>query len=52
MKLKIRTTAKMAMFDWNEYRKQILSGVREIGKLSPDTVKGYTALGRRKNRAS
>jgi len=35
----------MAMFDWNEYRKQILSRVGEIGKLSPDTVKGYTALG-------
>lgn len=35
----------MAMFDWNEYRKQILSRVGEIGKLSPDTVRGYTALG-------
>ena len=35
----------MAMLDWNEYRKQILSRVREIGKLSPDTVKGYAELG-------
>jgi len=35
----------MAMLDWNEYRKQILSRVGEIGKLSPDTVKGYAALG-------
>ena len=36
---------KMAMLDWNEYREQILSRVGEIGKLSPDTVRGYTALG-------
>ena len=35
----------MAMLDWNEYRKQILSRVGEIGELSPDTVKGYAALG-------
>ena len=35
----------MAMLDWNEYRKQILARVGEIGKLSPDTVKGYAALG-------
>ena len=35
----------MAMLDWNEYRKQILSRVGEIGKLSPDTVKGYAELG-------
>jgi AhpD family alkylhydroperoxidase len=35
---------KMAMLNWNDYRNQILSGVGEIGKLSPDTVKGYAAL--------
>ena len=35
----------MAMLDWNEYRNQILARVGEIGKLSPDTVKGYMALG-------
>ena len=34
---RITTTAKsiedkMAMFDWNEYRKQILSRVGEIGR--------------------
>jgi AhpD family alkylhydroperoxidase len=33
------------MLDWNNYRGQILAGVGEIGKLSPDTVKGYVALG-------
>lgn len=36
---------KMAMLDWNDYRNQILARVGEIGKLSPDTVKGYMALG-------
>jgi AhpD family alkylhydroperoxidase len=30
--------------DWNEYRKQLTAGVREIGQLSPDTVKGYVEL--------
>lgn len=34
----------MAMDDWNDYRNQILARVGEIGKLSPDTVKGYMAL--------
>jgi AhpD family alkylhydroperoxidase len=33
------------MLDWNEYRNQILARVGEIGKLTPDTVKGYMALG-------
>jgi AhpD family alkylhydroperoxidase len=36
---------KMAMHDWNGYRNQILARVGEIGKLSPDTVNGYMALG-------
>ena len=35
----------MAMLDWNEYRNQVLARVGEIGKLSPDTIKGYMALG-------
>ena len=35
----------MAMHDWNNYRNQILAGVGEIGKLTPDTVKGYMTLG-------
>jgi AhpD family alkylhydroperoxidase len=32
------------MLDWNDYRKQLATGVREIGQLSPDTLKGYMAL--------
>jgi hypothetical protein len=35
----------MAMLNWNDYRSQILAHVGEIGKLSPDTVKGYMTLG-------
>ena len=40
------------MVDWNEYRKQLAVGVKEIGQLSPDTIKGYIELssaGQKKN---
>jgi hypothetical protein len=30
------------MLDWNEYRKQLAVGVKEIGQLSPDMVRGYS----------
>ncbi len=33
------------MMDWNAYRSQVSAGVGEMGKLSPDTVRGYVALG-------
>src|SRR5712675_725639 len=32
------------MLDWNEYRKQLAAGVKQVGQLSPDTVKGYIQL--------
>jgi AhpD family alkylhydroperoxidase len=32
------------MMDWNEYMKQVLNGVGEFAKLSPDTVRGYMTL--------
>ena len=32
------------MLDWNAYRKQLALGVKEIGQLSPDTLKGYMEL--------
>ncbi|WP_430515678.1 carboxymuconolactone decarboxylase family protein [Inquilinus limosus] len=35
----------MHMHDWNTYRQQLIAGVGELGKLSPDTVRGYAALG-------
>jgi AhpD family alkylhydroperoxidase len=35
----------MHMHDWNTYRQQVIAGVGELGKLSPDTVRGYGTLG-------
>jgi AhpD family alkylhydroperoxidase len=32
------------MMDWNGYRQQVLAGVGQVSKLSPETVKGYAAL--------
>src|ERR1700755_869314 len=34
----------MSMKDWNSYRRQLVAGVGDFGKLSPDTVRGYTTL--------
>lgn len=34
----------MHMLDWNGYRAQVLAGVGEIGKLSPETTRGYATL--------
>ena len=33
------------MLDWEAYRREVLAGVGEIAHLSPDTVRGYAALG-------
>ncbi|MGH6746230.1 carboxymuconolactone decarboxylase family protein [Novosphingobium sp.] len=35
----------MHMMDWNGYRDQVLAGVGGIGKLTPDTTRGYAMLG-------
>jgi hypothetical protein len=35
----------MHMHDWNTYRNQLSAAVTGFGKLSPETVKGYAALG-------
>jgi AhpD family alkylhydroperoxidase len=32
------------MLDWPDYRRQLGEGVKELGRLSPDTLKGYAAL--------
>jgi AhpD family alkylhydroperoxidase len=40
------------MLDWNEYRKQLAAGVKEIDQLSPDTINGYigvSSAGQKKN---
>jgi AhpD family alkylhydroperoxidase len=32
------------MLDWNEYHKELLATIGQIGSLSPDTVRGYSVL--------
>lgn len=32
------------MLDWNEYRGELGARIGEIGKLSPDTLRGYQTL--------
>jgi AhpD family alkylhydroperoxidase len=32
------------LLDWNEYRRQVAAGVKEIGQLSPGTIRGYIEL--------
>jgi AhpD family alkylhydroperoxidase len=32
------------MLNWNEYRGQLAAGVKQVGQLSPDTVRGYVEL--------
>ncbi|KAB1089328.1 carboxymuconolactone decarboxylase family protein [Neorhizobium galegae] len=32
------------MLDWNAYRGELTAGVREMGRLSPDTLAGYLTL--------
>ena len=32
------------MLEWTDYRRQLGEGVKDLGKLSPDTLKGYAAL--------
>lgn len=32
------------MLDWNDYQKQLLTRIGEVGKLSPETLRGYQAL--------
>src|SRR5258706_2913358 len=40
------------MLDWNQYQKQVLTQVAEIGKISPDTVRGYRSLTDAGNKAN
>ena len=41
----------MHMLDWNKYRQQLVAGVGGLGKLNPDTIKGYTTLSRASQKA-
>jgi AhpD family alkylhydroperoxidase len=40
------------MLDWNQYQKQVLAQVAEIGKMSPDTLRGYRSLTDAGNKAN
>jgi AhpD family alkylhydroperoxidase len=35
----------MHMMDWNQYRQLVVAGVGNLAKLTPETVKGYGAMG-------
>jgi hypothetical protein len=37
--------AVMHMIHWNTYRQQVVAGVGGFAKLSPETVRGYGAMG-------
>lgn len=32
------------MLDWNGYQKELLGRIAEVGRLSPDTLRGYREL--------
>jgi AhpD family alkylhydroperoxidase len=32
------------MLEWDEYRQALLTRIGELGRLSPDTIRGYRAL--------
>jgi AhpD family alkylhydroperoxidase len=32
------------MFDWNDYKNQLVKSIPEFAKLSPDSLKGYQTL--------
>lgn len=34
------------MLDWNEYRQQLKAPLRELGRLTPDTLQGHAQLSR------
>jgi len=32
------------ILDWNDYQRQLFSRIGDLGKLSPETVRGYRAM--------
>jgi AhpD family alkylhydroperoxidase len=34
----------MMMLDWNQYRQRLLATIGDLGRLTPDTVRGYRQL--------
>ena len=33
------------ILDWNDYQQQLLKRIGDVGRLSPETMRGYRALG-------
>jgi AhpD family alkylhydroperoxidase len=33
------------MLDWNDYHRQILATLADLGRMSPETLRGYRTLG-------
>jgi alkylhydroperoxidase/carboxymuconolactone decarboxylase family protein YurZ len=42
----------MMMLDWNAYQQQLMANIGQIGKLSPDTVRGYREMGEAGNKTA
>ncbi len=40
------------MLDWNAYQQQLMANIGQIGKLSPDTVRGYREMGEAGNKTA
>ena len=40
------------MLDWNEYRSEVMQRVGDLGKLTPETLKGVMALGNAGNKTN
>lgn len=38
------------MLDWNNYRSELMQRLGELGKLTPETMKGVVALGNAGNK--
>ena len=40
------------MLDWNQYQQQLAEKTTEIGKISPDIIRGYTGLSHAGNKTA
>ncbi|AEW76022.1 hypothetical protein EcWSU1_A048 (plasmid) [Enterobacter ludwigii] len=50
--LKENNSGDNPMLDWNEYRSEVMERVGELGKLTPETLKGVMALGNAGNKTN
>jgi alkylhydroperoxidase AhpD family core domain len=50
--LKENNSGDDPMLDWNEYRSEVMQRVGDLGKLTPETLKGVMALGNAGNKTN